>query len=359
MPTSNTSQPTLRLRTRLLVALGALGTAFLQQNPRAGAQDEPKTECLELDANAQCPSDDQVIETLQNKHPDYCTPIFDPPGSTIVDNTYCCYQVRYDCSAQVVGCACFMGHPLLIEGRPLEGGTRAQQGWKDARLPLPDLSGLSMEQRQLLALHWARIGAAEYVSIAGFQRLVMDLMVHGAEPSLIHKAQRAAMDETRHARMAFSLASAFAGTDIGPSSLDLPGAIPIHRSLRELAMTCAEEGCVVETLSAFLIGEMVELATDPAVVGVLKRMKRDEERHAALAWEILGWALRRDGRMLEAVQEALEGAIKRVGIQGFAHSAGVEAYGLLGVARAEAAKKELLQGVVRPCWEALRAALGS
>lgn len=343
-----------RLRTRLLIAIGALSAVSLHQGARAGAQEEPKTECLAPEASGQCPSDEEALNQLRDKDPAGCLPILDKPGATLIDMK-CCYQVRYDCSAQVVGCTCFTGHPLLVEGRPLEGGTRALQGWQDARLPKPEISGLSDEQRQLLALHWARIGAAEYVSIAGFQRFVMDLMLNGAPPSLIKRAQRAAQDELRHARLAFTLASAFAGVPIGPAALDLPAALPLHRSLRELVVACAEEGCVVETLSACLLAEALERATDPAIVAVLKQIRRDEDEHAALAWETLRWALAQDRSHLEAAKEALRSTMAKAGILGFAHPAGLEAFGLLRPSQAEASQRAAIQRVIEPCWEALLA----
>src|SRR5262249_47636994 len=177
----------------------------------------------------------------------------------------CCYEVRYDSCMNVAGCN-YTGRPLIIEGRPLEGAVRRLHGWQDARLPRPDLTLLSEEERNLLALHFARIGAAEYASIAGFQRFAMDLMANGAPADLIASAQRAALDELRHARLAFTLASAFAGTPVGPGALDLPAAVPIHRSLTELAVATAMEGCTLETFSACLLAEALHHATDPAVI---------------------------------------------------------------------------------------------
>lgn len=119
-------------------------------------------------------------------------------------------------------------------------------------------------------------------------------------------------------------------------------------------MACAEEGCVMETLSAFLLDEALAHAQDPAVLAVLRRMKRDEDRHAALAWEILKWALSRDGTMVKATEEALLGAMGRVGVQNFAHPVELEAFGLLGMEKAEAGKRAALGGVIQPCWEAMK-----
>lgn len=259
--------------------------------------------------------------------------------------------MRYEC-VEVVGCN-YSGRPLIIEGRPLAGASRRLLGWQDARLKSPDLAGLSAKEREILALHWARIGAAEYASVAGFQRFAMDLMANGATADLIERAQRAALDEMRHARLALTLASAFAGAPIGPGALDLPAAVPIHRSLAELAVATAEEGCTVETLSACLLAEARYHATDPAVVAALTQMRRDEDRHAELAWATLRWALSQDPGIAAEVDRALNAAIEGLAAEGFAHPGGLERYGLLKQSHAEASRRAAISEVLEPCREAL------
>jgi hypothetical protein len=339
------------LRARLLVAVGALTATALHGAARADTPDEPETVCFPPESSGECPTDEAALEQIRQRDPAACSPFLDTPGATLV-NGECCYEVRYDCGAMVVGCS-YTGRPLLIEGRPLEGAARRVRGWQDARLPRPDLAGLSAQERQLLAGHWARIGAAEYASVAGFQRFAMDLMANGAPSDLIERAQRAALDEMRHARLAFTLASAFAGAPIGPGALDLPAAVPIHRSLTELAVATAEEGCTVETLSACLLAEALLHATDPAVVAALTQMRRDEDRHAALAWETLRWALSQDPGIAGSVDIALESAIARLTTEGFAHPGGLDRFGLLKPLPAEACRAAAIRMVIEPCREAL------
>lgn len=339
------------LRTRLLLAIGALSAATLHGAARADTPDEPKTECIPPEANGECPADEGALEPIGERAPAGCVPYLDEPGATLA-NGECCYEVRYDCAPHTMGCN-YTGRPLLIEGRPLEGAARRLLGWQDARLPRPDLAGLSAQERRLLAVHWARIGAAEYASIAGFQRFSMDLMACGAPPELMVRAQRAALDELRHARLAFTLASAFAGTPIGPGALDLPAAVPIHRSLTELAVATALEGCTAETLSACLLAEAIQHATDPAVTAALTQMRRDEDRHAALAWQTLQWALSQDPRIADPVDAALERAITGLTAEGFAHPRGLERFGLLQPSQAEACRMAAIHLVIEPCRDAL------
>jgi hypothetical protein len=340
----------ITLRARLLIAIGALTTVSLHGGARADTPDETKTVCIPPKANGQCPANEDALEQISASDPEAC-PSLDEAGATLVDGD-CCYEVRYDCSSQVVGCN-VAGRPLLIEGRPLAGAARRVLGWHDARLPSPDLAGLSRQERRLLALHWARIGAAEYASVAGFQRFAMDLMANGAPPELLVRAQRAALDEVRHARLAFTLASAFAATPIGPGALDLPAAVPIHRSLTELAVATAVEGCTVETLSTCLLAEALHRATDPAVVAALTQMRRDEDRHATLAWQTLKWALSQDPESAGPVDVALEGAITGLATDDFAHPGGLERFGLLQPWQAEACRTAAIRLVIEPCREAL------
>jgi len=339
------------LRARLLLAVGALTAASLHGGARADTPGELKTVCIPPQTPGGCPADDDALTQIRERDQPACFLSLDKPGATLV-NGECCYEVRYDCTAHVAGCS-ISGRPLLIEGRPLEGAARRVLGWQNARLKSPELAGLSTEERHLLALHWARIGAAEYASVAGFQRFAMDLMANGAPSDLIVHAQRAALDEVRHARLAFTLASAFAGTPIGPAALDLPAAVPIHRSLTELAVATAMEGCTVETLSACLLAEALHHATDPAVTAALTQMRRDEDRHATLAWQTLSWALAQDPTSLGPVDDALERAITELATEGFAHSGGLQRFGLLAPSQAEACRAAAVHMVIEPCREAL------
>jgi hypothetical protein len=340
----------ISLRTRLLVAAGVMALASLQGRAKADTADEPI--CLPPGPNDRCPGDEAALDMIAEMHPDDCPPVLDEPGAKLV-NGECCYEVIFACEPEVVGCYCHIGRPFVIEGRPLEGAAQRVLGWQDARAPRPDMTGLSAEERGLLAAHWARSGAAEYTSIAGLQRFAMDLMVNGAPADLIAAAHRAALDEVRHARLAFSLASAFAGAPIGPAALDLPAAVPIHRSLAELAISTAREGCTTETLSTCLLAEALQRATDPAVTAALAQMRRDEERHAELAYRALSWALSRDPGIAGEVFASLRSAAEQLETGGFSHPAGLERFGLLRPPSAEACRRTAIRMVIEPCCEAL------
>jgi hypothetical protein len=59
---------------------------------------------------------------------------------------------------------------------------------------------------------------------------------------------------------------------------------PPARSLEELAVENAVEGCVRETYGALTAIWQARTAKDPSVAAAVRRIARDETRHAALSW---------------------------------------------------------------------------
>jgi hypothetical protein len=170
-----------------------------------------------------------------------------------------------------------------------------------------DDRALDAGTRAALADAWLRDALEEHASVAAFARLTMHLLSLGAPPDLVAESQRASLDEIRHAKIAFASARRYGGAALGPGRLALDGAVePVD--LVELVRLTAAEGCVGETLGAALAEEQAHVATDPEAKRILRRIARDEARHAALAWKIVGWAVGEDGR---DVKRALRAAVER------------------------------------------------
>lgn len=70
---------------------------------------------------------------------------------------------------------------------------------------------------------------------------------------------------------------------------------PSIRSLEEMALENAVEGCIRETFGAYVAHIQAEQAKDKEVRGILRRVAADETMHAGLAWEIHAWAMARLG----------------------------------------------------------------
>jgi hypothetical protein len=173
------------------------------------------------------------------------------------------------------------------------------------------MAALSRSVRSRLAQRWTEAAQMEHASIAAFSRFVLQLLALGAPPELVADAQRAMQDETRHAQLAFGLASAYAGADIGPGPL-ATGACLDAMDLRSIIATTFAEGCIGETVATLEASEALEHLQDrdPAVAAVLETVATDEARHAELAWRSVAWMVTAFGQVArdaleEAVQEAL------------------------------------------------------
>ena len=130
----------------------------------------------------------------------------------------------------------------------------------------------------------------EHASIAAFARFTLQLMSLGAPADLVERSNAATSDETLHAKLAFTIASAYAGRDVGPGRLDVRGALE-GGSLEEILINVIREGCIGETVAAVEAAEALEHAVDPMVRDALARISKDELRHADLAWQFVRWAI--------------------------------------------------------------------
>ncbi len=208
--------------------------------------------------------------------------------------------------------------------------------------------------RALLAASWLKDALEEHASVAAFARLTMHLLSVGAPPELVVGSQRASLDEIRHARACFALASRYAGSNRGPSALSVHDAVQAL-SLVEIARLTVEEGCVGETLGAALAREQLAVATDPAVAVALRRIVADEAKHAALAWRIVRWAVLHGGDAVrDAVAFAAERAIASTLAAELRTYDGVDidtlhAHGRLTCAESRRVAEHGVAEVVRPC----------
>lgn len=223
----------------------------------------------------------------------------------------CCYNVTVS--------SCVAGRPFLVEGaarmaplRLLPWGAPAERsddtwsGRRDGSLPRPDVAELTLQERHHLAEAWVRDALLEHASIASFGRFALELAALGAPPSLLRKAHEAALDEVKHAQLAFSLASTYAGADLGPGAFPFGGSVEVSQDAAEIAVRVVREGCFGETLASVVAAEQAARATDPAVREALSIIAEDEAKHAELAWVSVAWMLRAGG---DSVRRAVALAI--------------------------------------------------
>ncbi len=137
----------------------------------------------------------------------------------------------------------------------------------------------------------------------------------GAPAELVERAHASAMDEIKHARRCFALASVFGGVSwtAGPlPSLEetVEDVGPKENGLARLTRGCLLDGVLAEGLAAAVAFEGFRSATDPVIRETLEMIAAEESKHEALAWDILQWALERGGtkavRSLRATLDELE-----------------------------------------------------
>jgi hypothetical protein len=139
-----------------------------------------------------------------------------------------------------------------------------------------------------LGQHFASAAQLEAASVPAFLRLAAELKLHGAGRALRRRALNSAQDEVRHARTTAALAHRFGGVASAPQIDDAP-----LRSLIEVAMENAAEGCVRETFGALVGHHQAAAARDRHIRRAMEVIARDETRHAELAWDVARWAERK------------------------------------------------------------------
>jgi hypothetical protein len=196
--------------------------------------------------------------------------------------------------------------PFLVGSSLRVAHASTRDDWRDE---LPQARGLDDATSAALALAWLADGLEEHASIAAFARFSMLMLSMGAPPELVTGAQRASLDEVRHARACFSLARRYGANEAGPGPLRVDDALG-RVTLADLAALTAEEGCVGETLGALLAEEQAALARDRVVRPLIERIARDETRHAELAWRFVAWAIAKGGsEVLRRVETAAHRAM--------------------------------------------------
>jgi hypothetical protein len=249
------------------------------------------------------------------------------------------------------------GRPFLVEGGARRAELTARDDWSGEEAL--ELSGISASEREAIAEGWARAGLLEHASIAAFARFTLQLLALGAPPALVLDAQAAIGDETEHAKLCFTIASAYAGRPLGPGKLALEGALT-ESSAPEILVLAILEGCIGETVAAIEAAEMAERAAQPALRRALARISADEARHAELAWRFVQWAITEDASLGSLARDTFAAAIGRAE-PAFAGEPGPDrsAHGLASAPRRRARARQTLLEVVRPCAEALLASAAS
>lgn len=255
------------------------------------------------------------------------------------DEGNCCYSIPVRFQIHSVP-----GRALRVDGVPHVAAIARRDGWTAAISPC-----LDDVPRARLAGAWLAIAQLEHASIAAFAALAVRLVGAGAPPELIRQTHEAALDEIRHAQIAFALASAYAGTTLGPGAFEAATRAATDGDLRSLAIETFVDGCINETAAAHQAELAAAAAQDPVVAAALSQIADDEARHGALAWAIVAWCVR-------------EGAVSVADLTALVESPPATAFdedllvhGVVGDQAAAIARADVVREIVLPCLHALAA----
>ena len=187
---------------------------------------------------------------------------------------------------------------------------------------LDNITTTVINQNQiLLGKEWTKNALGEHASVASFSAFSIALMTNQAPSDLVEDALMAALDEVRHAKTSFDIASRLAGQEVRPGALP-PSKHVFGQDLKAMAMAVAREGCVDETLSALEAAAEADFIKRVLVDGSdgtkyssidrdvltwigdeLQIIALEEGNHADLAWRTFKWVCSVDSHACEAVKE--------------------------------------------------------
>jgi len=158
-----------------------------------------------------------------------------------------------------------------------------------------------------LLAYLATMRSLEAASVPAFLRLADELSAHAAPDALRARAEEAAHDEVRHAAGFAWLRGLYGAKVTANDTLEVPRHV---RTLEELAIENAVEGCVRETFGALVAQYQSETAADGPVRRLFATVAEDETRHAELAWDIAAWLdTKLDGPARDRVRLARDAAL--------------------------------------------------
>jgi Cys-rich repeat protein len=323
----------------------------------AGPELGPATTCIP----AACSEDADCPGELCGATADVCaeglvsaactTPMDECDGDSDCGFEPCIFEVnKWVCNNSVCG------RPFVVDAAPVTAPAAARDDWRG----LVAAPSAPAALRPRLAAHYTAIALGEHASVASFAGFILQLLALGAPPALVQAAQQALADEIEHARVAFALASLYGGTGVGPGPLPLPPALPAG-DVDAIVAAVIAEACVAETLAGLELQEAAARAHEPALAAALAKIAGDEERHAALGWRFVQWALAHAGADRGRAAAAFAEAIARAehDLQDMSEAPGapeLRGHGVIDAPLRAAVRRRGLAGLVRPAATRLCAA---
>jgi hypothetical protein len=207
-----------------------------------------------------------------------------------------------DCSACGVTSDALLGcYATTVNASPAIACDVQQFCGGTGRRPVALVEGPARAWASTAGACFARGARLEAASVLAFRVLGGELEAHRAPGALVEACHRAATEEIGHARMNAALTHRYGAVAERPVYSDTP---PV-RTLEEIAIENAREGCVRETFGALMgLWESTQ-ARDPVVATATSFIAREELGHARLGWAIGQWA---SGRLTSTARAKIDEA---------------------------------------------------
>jgi len=184
-------------------------------------------------------------------------------------------------SREFIGCVVSTVAASTVECQTRSTGC----GQPCGRIPAGLRWGSTEAQPSAVAAHLAAAAHLEGASVFAFQALERELVAHRAPAPLVRRAKSAQRDEKRHhsaiSRLAISFGASVPAVEVEPTEI---------RTLAEMAIENAVEGCVRETYGAAVAALQGESAGNLSIRRAMRAIAVDEAEHASLAWAVDAWA---------------------------------------------------------------------
>ncbi|MBK8454435.1 MAG: ferritin-like domain-containing protein [Thiofilum sp.] len=253
------------------------------------------TLCKVLAEQKHAPTDiyKMTVSTIESFRATQCeTQSFGREGNIKCDSTYTLAQFTY---TDAPGCY----SPLVFHRRPVRG--RLTQG---TTLQTP-------ATHYVLGHYFAEMASMETAAVTAFRYLVRELEAYQAPTALIQMAREAINEEIEHAEMAGLLAQAYA-TSVPEVFIDDFRL----RSLAEIALENAVQGCINETYAAACGYWQYATAEHEIFREIIGHISDEESKHAALSWAIHAWIMpqltQQEQNTIRAAQSKAIAALKAV-----------------------------------------------
>lgn len=196
---------------------------------------------------------------------------------------------------------------------------------KDIDWDLLDLSKFTEEQLMGARVYWSRRAWSEYGAIAESPALLIRFCQDGLNIDAQLFFAIRSQEETRHAEACYLMAEHLGGYMEQPLVVDYEAAVATHGVLKmaldpdaPIEATIAALVCGAEEVAFDVFRHLAKITTDPVALQIIKLISKDEIRHCAFGWALVGSRIETMGTdEIKAIEDAVINMIENVELKGY------------------------------------------